>query len=308
LGADSPQWSMPRPPSGAIGNPIALGGDGREATSTYADGRPRSIHPYNNVCYAPGVGAVITRISAPFENSNVSTHRAFCLDPVTGETRLVFDFADPTQTGFPAGTAYGAGAGNAVNGACCYDPVRKRIVTVGVGSSVNVLWCSPSTSPGLWRGGRLPTVIGPSGGSPQALVYLPNVDRYLHLAPWLGNLYHKLIHPETGAMTDLGPVYGSLDPGLNLSSMTGAAWSPELARVLLWNQDSGTTKVSTLAYPGNLLQAWTAGALTTSTENAVSPPPQNGNGTFGLFGYSPSLRGCYLVTGTEAPVYFFATQ
>jgi len=308
LGSASPTWTMPRAPSGAVGNILATLADGKELSSVYADGRPRSIHPYNNVCYAPGVGPVITRISAPFFNSNEPTHRAFCLDPVSGETRPVFDFADPTQTGFPAGTPYGTGTGGANNAACCYDPVRNRIVTVGIGNNVHVLWCTPTTRPGLWTGGHLPTAIGPSGGAPQALVYLPDVDRFLHLVPWQGNVYHKLIHPVTGAMTDLGPVYGSLALGMNMGSMTGAAWSPELARVLLWNQDSNTTQVSTLAYPGHLAMAWTAGALSVGADNTVTPPPHAGNGTFGLFGYSASLRGCYLVTGTEAPVHFFATQ
>lgn len=308
LGATKPQWAMPRPPSGAIGNRITQLADGNEASSTYADGRPRSIHPYNNVCYAKGVGPVITRISAPFTNSNVSTHRAFCLDPATGETRLVFDFADPAQTGFPSGTQYGFGAGGAVNAACCYDPVRNRVVTVGIGNSVHVLWCTPSTRTGLWSGGHLPARIGPSGGAAQALVYLPEQDRYLHLVPWLGKIYHKLIHPDTGAMTDLGPIWGSVGSGLDLDTMTGAAWAPELGRVLLWNQVSNTAQVSTLAYPGNLISAWTGGVLELSSSNAVLPPKHPGNGTFGLFGYSSSLRGCYLITGTQDPVWFFATQ
>jgi len=307
LGSASPRWSMPRAPSGAIGNRLSVD-DGREATSTYADGRPRSIHPYNNVCYAPGVGPVITRISAPYSNSNASSNRAFCLDPSSGESRLVFDFGDPSQTGFPSGTPYGQGTGGAANAACCHDPVRNRIVTVGIGNRVNVLWCTPSTLPGPWRGGHLPAVIGPSGGAAQALVYLPEQDRYLHLVPWQGNVYHKLIHPDTGAMTDLGPVFGSLAPGLHLDSMTGAAWAPELGRVLLWNQVSNAAQISTLAYPGNLISAWPAGTVAVSGVNTVTPPTQPGNGTFGLFGYSSSLRGCYLITGTNAPVHFFATQ
>ena len=82
----------------------------------------------------------------------------------------------------------------------------------------------------------------------------------------------------------------------------------ELGRVLLWNQSSNTAQVSTLAYPGSLNSAWVGGKLPLSDSNAVTPPPQHGNGTFGLFGYSSSLRGCYLITSTEAPVMFFATQ
>lgn len=304
LGDAAPEWTMPRPPSGAIGNLLSVD-DNAERSGTYADGRPRSIHPYNNVCYAPGVGPVITRISAPYSNSNAGTHFVFALDPTTGESRRVFDFANTALTGAPSG-AMGGNLGSA----CCYDPVRNRVVSIGIGNSIRVLWCTPRATPGTWAGGHLPTTLYASGGSAMTLLYLPNIDRYLAMNHSNSALRHALIHPDSGAMTDLGEVVGSMPSGYAFTDggAPGAAWVPDLGVVAVWNQiNTNTAQIGTLIYPGDLNSKWKTGAMTLSSSNSVVPPGHEGNGAFGTFGYSWRLGGFYLIPKYPNPTHFFAT-
>lgn len=317
LGDASPNWVLADPPSGSLVYPAANLADGLESTGAYSDGRPRSIHPYCNVTFAPGVGSVITRMSAPFSNSNVNTHFAWCRDLTTGVPRRVFDFADPAQTGNPGGSStYGAGAGGAIGAACCYDSKRNRVVSIGIGSNVHVLWCTPSASPGMWSGGHLSSAVFVSGGSIIQLLYIPDpIDRYLALTHWLGNLEHKLINPVTGAMTDLGPLSAGLASGFarEPGGACGAAWASDLGKVVLWNQASNAAQISTLTpHPSTpLTSAWTAGALTVGASNVVTPPVQGGNGTHGLFGHSARLRGCYLIVPDNlggSRTHFYATS
>jgi len=101
---------------------------------------------------------------------------------------------------------------------------------------------------------------------------------------------------------------GNFAAGLNTGLMYGFTWCAELGRVLIWNQTVNTTQISTLTPEGDGLSSWTRGSLTVSLENTVIPPIMASNGTFGLFGYSSALRGCYLITSTQSPVYFYAIQ
>jgi hypothetical protein len=306
LGDNSPNWVMPRPPSGAIGNQINLY-DGQEITSVYADGRPRSVHPYSNICYADGVGPVIARISAPFANSNISTHRVFCLDPVTGESRLVFNFADPAQTGFPSGTAYGTGTGGALGSACCYDSLRNRVVSVGIGD-VYPLWCTPTATPGMWSGGHLPTRSLFSGGSIQHMLYIPTIDRYLLLVHYLGTIYHKLIHPVTGVMTDLGAVAGALPSGYLAADGDGPSgvWCGDLNVVGVYMQGSNTTQILKLTPPGDLTSKWVASTFAVSSSNTVIPLRCAEHSGGGMFQYSSSLKGFIHIPTYPSPTHFFA--
>lgn len=304
-GDANPQWVMLRPPSGAIGNTVTLN-DGQELTSVYPDGRPRSPHPYSTLCYADGVGPVITRIPAPYADSNLSTSRVFCLDPTTGESRLVFNFADTALTGAPSGAHGGA------NGAaCCYDSLRNRVVSVGIGN-IYPLWCTPTTAPGTWAGGYLNNngngTIQLSGASIQHMLYIPTIDRYLHLVHYLGTIYHKLIHPVTGVMTDLGAVAGSLPSGYAANDGDGpsGAWCGDLGVVGMYMQTTNTTAILKLTPPGDLVSKWTASTFTVSGSNTVTPPRVAEHSGGGLFQYSTSLRGFIHIPIYPNPTHFFA--
>ena len=304
LGSATPQWRVMRAPSGAVGNTINLH-DSQEDTGIHADGRPRAVHVYNNVAFATGVGPVIVRLASTFPGSGGS-HKVFKVDPQSGETSLVFDFSNAASVGFANGFPGGTGAGNTINGASCYDPRRNRICSVGTGNNTYLMYCTPALTPGMWRGGCLPTTVYLSEG-PQALIYLPTQDRYMSLATSQGMIVARLVHPATGVTTDIA-LSGAFASGLNLGTMPGVSWSSELGKVLMWNQSANTPQISTLTPVGNGLGQWNRGSLTVAAENTLVPPTSAHNGTFGLFGYSSSLKGCYLITSTTAPVHFFATQ
>jgi hypothetical protein len=158
----------------------------------------------------------------------------------------------------------------------------------------------------MWSGGALATDVYLSEGA-QAILHIPTIDMYLHLSPYLGTLYAKKINPVTGASTDLGAVSGSFASGIDFSTMPGASWSPELGKVLLWNQSSNKAQISTLTPSVDGL-VWTAGTLTVSGSNTETGMASAGNGTFGLFGYSSALKGCYLINSHPGRVYFYATE
>lgn len=302
LGSDSPAWSMLRPPSGAVGNTIALN-DGQEATGTYVgDGRNRSIHPYNAVCYAPGVGPIIARQGAPFSQSNDASHKVFRVNPTTGEPSLVFDFANASLTGVASGKA-----GSGQNGAACYDSLRNRVVSAGTQNNIRLLWVTPTTTPGTWSGGALPADVYLSEG-PQGMIYLPVQDRYMSISCGGGAMNVSLVHPTTSAVTFVGNRASGLASGIVLNVMVGFAWAPELGKVLIWNQGSNVAQISTLTPVGDGLTDWTSGALTVSGSNTETNMSTAGNGTFGLFGYSSALRGCYLISQYPGRVYFYATE
>ena len=158
----------------------------------------------------------------------------------------------------------------------------------------------------MWRGGCLPTSVYLSEG-PQGLIYLPTQDRYMSLSTNQGTIVARLVHPSTGVTTVMA-LSGAFASGVNLDTMPGVSWSSELGKVLIWNQSANTAQISTLTPEGNGLGQWNRGSLTVAAENTLVPPTRADNGTFGLFGYSSSLKGCYLITSTTAPVHFFATQ
>jgi hypothetical protein len=308
MAAAVPPWTMPRPPSGAIGNTITLD-DGLELTGAYSDGRPRSPHVYNNVAFADGVGPVIVRIGAPFADSNKPTHKVFSLDPNTGETTLRFDFADAASVGFPSGFPGGTGPGSANNGCCCYVPARSgnpaRIYSVGTGNNTYLFYVEPTNTPGMWSGGRAGSVYLSEGR--QGMVYVPTIDRILWFTTYLGTVQHKIVNIDTGAVTDLGAVAGSLASGFNVDLMCGGDWCPELNGLVMWNQDTNRTQPTLLTPSATpLTTAWTASAMTVGGSNTVTPPVKPEQGVFGLWRYDQSLRGFFLICDEAQPTHFFA--
>jgi len=300
----TPAWRMMRKPTGAIGNEILLR-DGQEDSGIYADGRPRSVHSYNNVAFAPGVGPVIVRLGSTFTGSG-NSNKVFRVHPTSGETTLVFDFGAGVSLGFPAGFPSGTGVGSPVNAAACYDSRRNRIYTVGTGRNTWLAYCNPASGPGLWTGGHVGSdpFYAPDGY--HGVIYVPTIDRLLMLHN--NPVRASLIHPDTGVVLYDLDLSGSFDSSLETSTMYGFTWCAELGCVLIWNQRGNTTQISMLTPQGNGLTSWVRGTLAVSSENTVVPPAMSNNGTFGLFGYSSALRGCYLITSTKEPVHFFAIQ
>lgn len=304
LGDAAPAWQLVHVPSGAVGNTISLD-DGLESTGAYGDGRPRSPHTYNNVAFADGVGPVIVRIAAPYSDSNKPTQKVFRLDQ-NGNTTLVFDFRDAASVGFPNGWPGGFGEGGATNGAACFDSKRNRIYSVGTGRNTYMLWCRPTTMPGMWTGGHLPTSVYLSEQR-QGLEYIPTIDRLLHFQSYQGTLSVRLVHPDTGVTTPI-TVTGSFAAGVDWDTQPGGTWSPELGTLVVWNNLTNRAELSTLTPVGDGLATWRAGTLAGSAASPLSPPVRAANGTFGMLRYSSSLRGVVLVTSNTTPTWFYATE
>jgi hypothetical protein len=109
---DIPQWSLERPPTGAIGNTGVLD-DFQELTAVYFDDRPRSNHSYDNLLAIDGE-MWLAIVAAPYRAGGATGLRTFKLKAGEWET---------VQIGqFPAG---GGGAGGA--GSACHDTTRDRI-------------------------------------------------------------------------------------------------------------------------------------------------------------------------------------
>ena len=159
LSASSPSWTLLAAPTGAIGNTGVLR-DGQEFSGVYFDGRPRSNHTYNFPVYAPGRGPVLPRIVSTSPASG-GAPKAFLIDPNTGQTSLLVNYAGTSgiegDTGVPVG-------------ASCYDPTRDCIWTMYAGNAqiqkLNLRTNSVTTH-------------GPSSNYAAgilALYYLPEVD------------------------------------------------------------------------------------------------------------------------------------
>lgn len=302
---NAPAWVLTRAPSGAIGNTIALD-DGQESTGIYSDGRPRSIHPYNSQCFVPGVGVVQVRLPSCYSNDN-SSNKVLKLDAATGEWTVVFNLD----------LISGVNLGDPHNTACCYDPVRNRVVSVGAsGSNMDLAWVRPSTAAAWTVSGRIrcQTAGGSDAalaGGRQALLYDAALDRYLHLQTFSGSVYHALVHPDTGVVTYLGPVSGSLPSGFNVGLMCGAAWNPDGGYYGLWGQSSNTAQITALTpHPTTpLTSAWSVSLLSIAPGNVLLPDNDSGaNGVFGRFFYSRRLGGFGLLPQAASPTVFFATR
>ncbi len=300
-GANSPAWALKQPPTGAIGN-TGLLNDGQEATGVYFDGRPRSVHTYNSVCFAPGVGAVLIRQGAQYMSAD-SANKVFKFDPETGVATLVFNL-----------DSLGVNLASSTGSACCYVPQRgdtpARIYTVGTIGAHKMAWVEPSATPGTWNGGSLATSVYLSDGY-QGMTYIPTIDRILHIRLSAGAIQHVLVHPDTGVATDLGAVSGTPPSGFQTGSQCGADWNSDLGWLGIWSQrGSNLTAVCKLTPSGSpLTTAWTLTTITLDGSNSVTPTgDRDGNGVFGRWRYSSSLRGFILLPASAAPTVFFATE
>jgi len=303
----APTWVMVRPPTGsdpANGGdwtpPIEPGTtrDGLETSGVYFDGRLRAVHSYNNQTFVPGLGPVITRRTGHFYTAPTGGGKkeAHWLDS-SGEAHLLCDYS----------AIAGQGTGSAHDGAACYDPTRGAqgsIWCVGHGSS-RLIQIDVDAGTAQGRGSNDYGWIT-SGG---AMVYIPSMDV---LAMWsAGTLV--IVRLDQGSYAKVTPTLsGSFASGLTNANFvgTGFAWSAELGKLLLYQQASNTTQISTLTPSDeeDPSAGWTRGSLTVDGSNSVTPPVSDANGLFGRFGYSTYLKGCYLVSATNDDVYFYATE
>jgi hypothetical protein len=269
LADETPTWVMVRPPTGsdpANGSdwtPTIEPGttrDGLETSGVYFDGRLRSVHSYNNQCFVPGLGPVIARHAGYFYTAPAApdtSRKAYYLD-AQGEANLIVDYW----------SIAGQGSGSANDGAACYDPSRHCVWTVGHGSS-RLVQIDLATGVATGRGAQGEGWIA-SGG---AMVYIPSMDVLAMLS--IGGLI--IVRLDQGSYTRVVPsLSGSYASGLVVANFvgTGFAWCPTLGKLLLYQQSSDTTRISTLtpSDPGDPSAPWVRGTLTVSPSNAVTPP------------------------------------
>lgn len=294
LGVDAPQWKMLRPPSGAVGN-VLVTNDGKEVTGVYADGRPRAIHSYNNHVYVPGLGPVLHRQGSTAWTGQTSTNFTWVYNETTGEAANVFELTN---------TNLGIGYGNMGSpyGSACWDSLRQVIWCIGIGTTL-LAQLKPGTT---WTGKTVGTYDNHTS-SYASLQHVKEVDLIL-LATGDGNggPSFNVFDPVSGVRTKV-VLSGSFPTGfIWANGAMGMAWCKKLGCVLMWNNTSNTTTITTLTPGANWkTDPWTIGQLTVDASNSVTPTVATTTYTYGRFGYSETLQGCYLLNGVNQPIYFF---
>ncbi len=288
--SNSPAWSMVRNPTGAIGNTGTLN-DGLESSGVFFDGRLRPGHSYNNNIYVPGVGPLVVRIKGPYFSGATDFGKVYKIHETTGEATLVCDL-----TSLSPGQSYGGAV---------YDAVRNRVLSTGAGNT-------PLIAVDMTTGvGSIAVSSNNYVDQYARMVILPAYDLLLILHNGGAGYPPKVYLRELSALgTRIDPtITGSYSAGLTLNGQSGACWDDVNHRLLIWNNATNRTEISTLTPSGNpRTQSWTAGTLTVSGSNAVTPSAAAGNGTYGRFVYSPKLGGCLLWNATGEQPYFFATE
>ena len=277
---ESPVWSMPRPPSGAIGNLLTTN-DGQESTGNYADGRPRAIHSYNKFAATPA-GVILAVQGGTYYSAQSGTYRTMLWDVASGEWE--------TKTTHPSPGASTSGC------AACYDSLRNRVWYKPC-SDGNVSWLNLDT----WQWTEQ-TSWGDNSWAYKRLVYLPEHD-----------LVFQADSNKTGGFCVWSPVNGTIyqpgstgspPVGLTLSGISGCDWNG--SRLLVWHNVSNTTTIGTLTPTGNpTTDPWVWGSLSFS---GVTPSVAASNGTYGRFAYSKRLKGCILQNEVAQKTYFFAIE
>jgi hypothetical protein len=296
LDADEPRWVMVRKPTGAIGN-TGITRDGKEATGLYFDGRLRSVHSYNNQCYVPGLGPVISRLTGCYYTAAISpaNTRAYWLDE-QGEAHLISDYS-----------AQGGGSPllSTADGAVAYDPTRGRrgtLWSVGHNSS-RLVEIDIATGAAVARTPPLGSLA-----SADAMHYLAEYDVLAIINR--GNL--KIWRIDRGDYATYTPVLtGNYSGGLDITLQTGfgSCWSTVGRQLCLYeNRSRQLGEISTLTPTGGPVDTWIRGVLPIAPSNTVLPPTLASSGLFGRFGFSQMLRGFFLIPSTRSKPYFFATE
>lgn len=282
LRADTPQWEMVRPPSGAIGN-LLITKDSQESTGMYSDGRPRAIHSYNKPVWIPNVGPSISVQGNCSWSGQAGVYDFLLYDRQTGEA-IRKPHLNP-------------GLSHMSGGGACYDTVRHSIWAFGLGTGK---MCRYDISENTW--------IAETGWIASAgevgMCYIPDID-CLFVATesftancWLFDCTTKTRH----AITTTG------QGALTLTGKSCPRWVPELNAVAVWHNTSGNEHKVTLYTPTDnpKTEPWVVSVLTFNIVD--QPTPAVGQGTYGRFFYSSRLGGFGVLNGTTQPIYFFALR
>lgn len=295
LRADTANFVMLRPPSGALPQPIVDITATQNPTGYFSDGRIVPGHSYNNNTYVPGRGPVVSRIAGLYPSGNAGLDQAFAINETTGEAALI----GPSGN---LGSGYGASE---------YDASR------------NCLWMTGTTNTPLLKmdlatGVTTTAVSGNNyvNGYPR-LIYLPTPDvllvahRGVAGSGYPASTFYlwdlKTTPPTLIPVTTTGAFPSSHD----IYGGAGMDWDYTNNRLLLWNTRTDQTTLVSVLTPGANLRTdtWAISVLPVSGANAVTPTAATASGgVFGRFRYSSYLGGCLLLNATNEPTYFFATE
>lgn len=279
--ADSPTWTMPRNPSGAIGNTITLN-DGQEATGNYSDGRPRAVHTYNSLVYVPNVGIVQSvQGHSSYSSASGGTMRSMLYDEDTGEWSSVATRTNASVEGHGA----------------CYDSTRNCIWHQSQAEGhINKLNCS------TWSWTYNPAWSATEIYNDAALQYAPSLDLVIKVQ---GNVSGGfcLRNPSSGALYTPGTT-GTMPTGLRFNGKAGVQWSETHGCLCLWDNTSNGNVIATLTPQSNpLTQAWVWGSMSFS---GTTVSAATSNGTFNRFIRCDNLDGFVLLNSVGEKAFFFA--
>ncbi len=274
LNVEAPQWALVRPPTGAIGNTGVLD-DGKEATDVCFDGRPRSVHSYNNLTWA----------GQHFYLGGGSTYKLGWGGP------HFFRYGDDWENLGAKKPGFGP--------ILVHDEKRNRLYGCGMGS-FDAIWYYD-----LATGAQVDTGWVKAGGGQIRLVVCPEIDVIAICGNGAGlGLYDygRTARPWNGynlfATVDGMPA--------SLPAMFTGEWVPSLGprgSVVQWNGGTGFDVFEAPATGDVTTQAWTYRRLEADPANTVDPGPPNANGVYGRFFHSPRLQLLGVVTDGTVRVF-----
>jgi hypothetical protein len=277
LSEDSPEWVMPRPPSGAVGNELVTD-DGQEQSGRYSDGRIRAIHSGNKPVHVPGMGWVLAPPGDFYRLATGGPGKVVVIDDQTGE---IVD-----EGPWPGVFIKASGS--------TYDPTRHCIWHKPAGTSRFFRYSLDSKT---WSQHGPTTAVSSSAG----ILWLPQ-----DVIIWFNANF-----PNGFAVYDIQSGQVNTDPAVS-GNPIGAGPRAEAQptyvtpdnRVAWWDQGSATQVINYLDIPSDLVNGvWSFGQYPTG---GVIPTQRTQRGTYGRFQYVPNLDGFVLLNSTEQPLYFYA--
>lgn len=255
-------------PTGAIGNTGTLN-DGNDASGVYFDGKPRSVHSYNNFALRNGDWWT-------FGGSSYITG--------TG-ANAAFRWNGSEMVRESPGTIA------ARYGGACYDSTRDIFWLID-GGTAQPRQYNPVTetqiTKSLWVN-LAGTYVKPHYNAARDIVVL------------FGSSLHVL--SGDGLSNSVAPPIAGTPPGFGLST-AGSHYDAAHDRFLVWG---GGTSIYVLTPPAlgedPKTAAWTWSEITASSG---SPSAPQANGTYGRFWHSNSLRCCGVLNAVNQKMHVFA--